>query len=716
MTRRGLILLFFALGFSALAAAFTPLPLAAAAAKSAARWYLAGALSLAVGACALGVLLARHPRVQQRAGRLCWLLAAVSPALGYLACKAGEYPVLACSVLLFSVFALAAFVRLERDVAFSAVAGLMLFGGCALALEAALRSLPAEVLLNEVRSTPPLVKADQVNIVYKKNWFRGKRPCIDCPPGNIRIMTLGGSSTYGVPMYYGSLSYTESLQRILDERRPGETYEVLNAGVAAYGITQVVAALREELLQYKPDVVSVCSWFNDSAPTNRWYQMPGISDKEAYERHRALKRLGEFPPYRKLRSTRLFGLSRWGLLGLKRALFERASGVKESSRPRMTPEEFRAGLEEVVRLGDEHGFLPVFILEALHRTDSLDYLRKSNDYYKQIFEVAAAAGLPVVDTVSRLHAAYERWVFHDFIHPNASGHRVIAEALYQDIFEQPVSARAREFLAQRGVDFSLPAVQLELRFDLPSEELTRNGFSFEARAPFLAAEQAELEVVINSTPPLRLNGLTNSFARFSLPADAFDARRPLTHLAVRAVVDRSQNPSWAVGATGVVSPVVIQAVSGGKECGWRVKVLVDGQRIDSDGRGYNVTLINADDGAVIEQKHFDSFASRSSAQALIDYLLGLKAAARDRKLITVVAVKTDGRHNMRITDLRRAFESIGGSGAVPQAFDSFLLIGSPGAPPGSAIEETGKRLIERIVGNPEQASARLLELRDHEPH
>ncbi|MCB0344738.1 MAG: hypothetical protein KDD66_06460 [Bdellovibrionales bacterium] len=706
-----MIKLIIAIAALALTAALAPLPLAPEVNQLQARIYLAAFLAAAACCAALGSRATGRLFTDHTATKLGCLLAALSMAISYYCLKTPLPLAVAGASICLIVFALAAFVRHEAKIAFSAAVGLLLVAACAMSVEATLRRVPEMTLAKEVRQTPPLVQPDQVNIVYKKNWFRGKRPCVDCPKDNIRIITLGGSSTYGVPMYYGSLSYTQSLQRFLDERRPGEHYEVLNAGVAAYGITQVIAALKEELLKYNPTIVTVCSWFNDSAPNNRWYQTPGISDWEAYERHRALQRLGEFPLYKKVRASKLFALSRWSLLGLKSALFAGSGGRKSSAPaiPRMNPDEFRWGLEEVVRLGEEHNFLPVFVLEAMHRPDSLKNAKRFNEYFKQIYAVAEKNDLPVVDTISPLHQVADLWTFHDFIHPNSVGHRIIAEAMYHDLIAEPATKRTRKFLEARGVDFGKPDVRLEIEKHLLSDALAKDGLDLNVRAPYLDNSPGRLEVTINNSKSYSFDGLSAEFKKFSIPPADFNTIRPLTDIRASAVIDRSNNPQWAIGSTGLYSPVLIDATSGGKNFGWRVLVTVDGQRIDSDGRGYNVSVIDAVQGDVLKQKHFDTFGAEANATALLKYIEQLETTYPARKLIVVVAVKTDGRHNVNKAALGNAFKSLGGSGELPQAMESFLLIGTPGAAPGTAVEEMGRKLVHKIIGSTAQEYARLLE-------
>ncbi len=48
---------------------------------------------------------------------------------------------------------------------------------------------------------------------------------------------------------------------------------------------------------------------------------------------------------------------------------------------------------------------------------------------------------------------------------------------------------------------------------------------------------------------------------------------------------------------------------------------------------------------------------------------------------------------------------------MPKTFESFVLLGSPGAKVGTALEESGARLIETSLGNSSHEGENLLQVR-----
>jgi len=79
----------------------------------------------------------------------------------------------------------------------------------------------------------------------------------------MRIISLGGSSTFG---FYNRDPYTypSILERLLVETLGNQTVEVINAGIPHANSDNLAAMLKEELLNYNPDVITIYSGYNDA--------------------------------------------------------------------------------------------------------------------------------------------------------------------------------------------------------------------------------------------------------------------------------------------------------------------------------------------------------------------------------------------------------------------------------------------------------------------
>ena len=616
-------------------------------------------------------------------------------------------------LLVLSASALSAHFALQKFFSWAGLLGLALTFSCIASAELFLKRVPSGFLRKDVVETPPMAPVDQVNIVYRKNHFRGKKPCTSCAESLIRIVTLGGSSTYGVPMHYRTRTYSSELQRLLDERRPGERYEVLNAGIAAFGIMQVVSALKEEILQFKPDIVTVNSWFNDAAPTNRWYRIPGVSDREGYIRSRSLRRLENLPILRELRNTKLYGILRYYLLSLRRSVLGREQiGKIDNARPRMTPDEFRWGLEQVIELSEEHDFLPVFLLEPLNRSRDFETTRKENNYIKKILAVAKEKDILVVNTIDAIHENKAEWLFYDFIHPNINGHQLIAEKMMESLFSINLGERTKQFFKSRGIDLAKPKVNKVYRKQIPARDLrAANGLKLRLRAPYLTSYEGEFyayldQQLLDSFP------LSDSFVDYPLSLKNARLDYPLAELTLEAHVEVSdQNKEFRVGQTDVYAPTFIRVVSGGKHFGWTVSIEVAGKRYDYDHRGYNVVVLGARSAKVLATRVFDVFGDASQSSKLANFLSKTEEYTEEGKApIVIIAVKTDGRSQVDELELASIFRKLGGSGALPEVYQSFILIGIPGVKAGTALELKGAELLRTEVGDPEIGAASVLEV------
>lgn len=94
--------------------------------------------------------------------------------------------------------------------------------------------------------------------------FRGADWTDAKPPGTVRIVTLGASSTFG---YHArdDETWPVRLQEILRARCPAGRYEVLNLGMPHLMSEEILALFRAEALPLQPDVVTFYEGVNDAS-------------------------------------------------------------------------------------------------------------------------------------------------------------------------------------------------------------------------------------------------------------------------------------------------------------------------------------------------------------------------------------------------------------------------------------------------------------------
>ena len=578
--------------------------------------------------------------------------------------------------------------------------------------EALLLAIPSSYLEKSITHTNFLVPPiDRGVEIYRKNGFRGKSPCKDCPDEEIKIFTIGGSSTFGLPLYYSYYTYSSVLQRLLNEGRPNEKYEVLNAGIAGYGIVQVLDSIKTELLKHKPDIIMICSWFNDSAKNMNWYGMTGKSDIEAYKMHLFLRWLQDFPPYKLISNSRLYKLYSYYLLKIQPYVLQKSKGQKIKPRTRTNTDEFKLVLEEINELSKKHNFLPIFITEALNRTKGFHPSLKKNKYYRTIVNTAETLQIPVIDTLTPLFKNKDKWLFYDFIHPNERGHEVIADAIFDQLFAQETQTkRSLKFWKKNKVSLQQAKVKRSPIIQITKENALNDLYNVNLSLPYLSNYQAKLSARFNGEVIYETiidKDKTRSIS-ISLKGKKL---LPLNDLSFKASVSTAGNKKFLINNTGVYSPVYIKALSGGKEHGWRSEVHIQGLNASPNQRGYNIVVIGSQSGSVLSSAHFDIFGNLDANQKLAKYIASLSNFSENNLApIVLVSVKTDGFHNADPEILSKAFRSIGGTGYTPQAFESFMLIGVPGSTPGSAYEEHAYKLIETEIGDKNIVKASLIEI------
>jgi hypothetical protein len=96
--------------------------------------------------------------------------------------------------------------------------------------------------------------------------FRGPEVAAEKPEGTYRILVLGDSVAFGWGVD-DDVTFLRRLERDLQQRGDGRSYEVLNTGHPMYDSMQELAMLRDHGLALDPDLVLLVFVINDIHPT-----------------------------------------------------------------------------------------------------------------------------------------------------------------------------------------------------------------------------------------------------------------------------------------------------------------------------------------------------------------------------------------------------------------------------------------------------------------
>jgi lysophospholipase L1-like esterase len=252
-------------------------------------------------------------------------------------------------------------------------------------------------------------------------------------PGELRILSLGESSTFAAQMPYEQC-YSSRLEQLLNSASPPGQVRVLNAGVPGYTLFQGVQFLTHRGLRLQPDIVLLYFGFNDFLPIAHLARRTddhgpdsrALNDWELYELRQT--------PGRRLTSflTARSNLYR-GLLRLVRG--DGAARIRPASRSPRVPEDHRQRLlRRAFEFCRDHGIQLVIIIPIY---------RSFDDHAALLRGFAAAERLPVVDLPAVLPARFtepQSAYFLDRAHPTPEAHLLIAEEIYDVV--SPLVARA----------------------------------------------------------------------------------------------------------------------------------------------------------------------------------------------------------------------------------------------------------------------------------
>ena len=150
-----------------------------------------------------------------------------------------------------------------------------------------LRQAPTNTVLRFV-SHPYLNYVANPTFTYDNGYrphnawgFRDEHCCVPKKPGHIRIVAIGGSTTYGLYFTYDQNVWPALLQEKL-RKKYGDRIEVINAGIPNYTTFELIGLTAMILPELSPDVVLIHTGLNDAFAVG--YPEEGGADNR-YFRH-----------------------------------------------------------------------------------------------------------------------------------------------------------------------------------------------------------------------------------------------------------------------------------------------------------------------------------------------------------------------------------------------------------------------------------------------
>jgi len=288
------------------------------------------------------------------------------------------------------------------------------------------------LLFTQAQLAKPNVTGIYNGAVFHTNSaaFRGREYSTVKPPGVFRIVVAGDSVTMGSGVADDE-AYPALLEQALNARGDRH-YEVLNLGLIALNISQVLARVVLIGQRFHPDLIVYGCTINDIGGRNYRRSM-GPTSRIMQERR--YTRFAASPSY----ALRLAWPHLISLIDLLHPqpgtyLFE----VRDNyfNNPQAW-NQFTAGLDSFARYGRSvHVPVVVFIHTWLEYLNAFHGYR---DVYAKIAQAAEERGMPAIQSFPALrgHDEESLWVSKLDAHPNAAGHRLLAQALREGLERLP---------------------------------------------------------------------------------------------------------------------------------------------------------------------------------------------------------------------------------------------------------------------------------------
>jgi lysophospholipase L1-like esterase len=274
---------------------------------------------------------------------------------------------------------------------------------------------------------PPGQGADH-RVDYRINSLggRGDEVAAQKPPGSIRIVALGGSTTFGVHVQEEH-SWPSVLGRLLNDQSGGSPrYEVLNFGTPMASSPYTLVALATKVIHLRPDIVVVYDGVND---ISNW-RFPGLrpDHSHVFEDMRAIPGWVEWVPAWGFRSALVAAAVH--ALALRQ---DRGIGIR-TDLPPPGPIDHESGIPNLLdnyrsmrAIADAHGAR--FVTATLHLMSEEDeWGRAVVEFNRRLDEWGAAENIPVVPLAARIPHG-EATIHTDGAHFTAKGERLVAELI-----------------------------------------------------------------------------------------------------------------------------------------------------------------------------------------------------------------------------------------------------------------------------------------------
>ena len=218
-----------------------------------------------------------------------------------------------------------------------------------------------------------------------------------------------------------------------------------------------------------------------------------------------------------------------------------------------------------------------------------------------------------------------------------------------------------------------------------------------------AYEKQTVHVMLNGQSVAEMP-LSNAWANYTIPIRAPILREGVNEFVFKtdARAMTSAQDNYAIGDTGVNSPVDISVTGAGFDAGRFGAIWVAGKNVIESKRGYHLVAINAQTGVVDRVGVFDTFADKDASARLAQFIADLP-----RNTIVAGVAIDDVSKNLQANAIE-VLRSIGVESDLRLQFRAgHAFIGVKGAQVGQALDSVDGRLPANVSAGKNVASDRV---------
>lgn len=243
-------------------------------------------------------------------------------------------------------------------------------------------------------------------------------------PGEFRVITMGDSCTFGDGVANWE-AYGPVLEKRLSKAMPDRKVTVINAGVPGYTTYQVLAYLKNELLDLKPDVVTLYVGLNDNIPATK-----AIPDS-----HRSPKSQTLYTTFYFLHNLRSVQMMEFLVYKYIKPIRTKVISTDPDHHPFRVPfDEYMDNLCKIKKLGDENGFLTI-VMTLPHK------FTNESERNAKIRSASEKCNIPLLDlwyAMKDFQNRGDQLYCADGGHPNQLGQAAIAYEIHRKLAEMKV--------------------------------------------------------------------------------------------------------------------------------------------------------------------------------------------------------------------------------------------------------------------------------------